>query len=305
MAAPRPPGWSRQSLAGRGFQHICHAFAGSPQPVGLRLRTTLVKDTIYRAVVKVARAIFWALDLQIDVVGSGNIPTSGPVVIAANHSSFVDFMLVGLPAVRRGRLVRFMAKESVFRSVVGGPLMRGMGHIPVDRRHGAIAARHALRALRRGEVVGVYPEATIGHAFLLKDRGDVRRGAAYLSIATGAPLVPVAHWGLHRVWTVGGHLSLRRGYAVRLVVGEPLRAHPGESAEGLTDRLHLRMSAMVDDLVRGHPQRPACPRGAWWWPAVHGGAAPTAGMARAMDLAGVRRADGGHPRGKPDMAFRP
>ena len=263
-----------------------------------------MKDTLYRAVVKVARGIFWALDLKIDVVGSANVPTIGPVVIAANHSSFVDFLLVGLPAVGRGRLVRFMAKQSVFRSVVGGPLMRGMGHIPVDRRHGAIAARHALRALRRGEVVGVYPEATIGHAFLLKDRGDLRRGAAYLAIATGAPLVPVVHWGLHRVWTVGGHLSLRRGYAVRLVVGEPLRPRAGECAEGLTDRLHLSMSAMVDGLVREHPQRPACPRDAWWWPAAHGGAAPTAERARAMDLTAVRRADGARLTGKPDMAFR-
>ena len=70
---------------------------------------------------------------------------------------------------------------------------------------------------------------------------DVRRGAAYLALATGAPLVPVAHWGVHRVLTVGGRWSLRRGTAVTVLVGEPLVPLPGEDADGLTDRLHATL----------------------------------------------------------------
>ncbi len=251
-----------------------------------------MNDLVYRIVIRLARVLFRLLGLRIELSGVAHVPTSGGVVLAANHSSFVDFMIAGLPAVERGRLVRFMAKQSVFGSAVGGPLMRGMGHIPVDRRHGAVAARRALSALQRGEVVGVYPEATIGHAFTVKERADIRRGAAYLAMATGAPLVPVAHWGLHRVWTVGGHLSLLRGTAIEVVVGEPLFAGPGETPDQLTDRLHAALATLVDGVVRRYPQRPDDPEHTWWWPAAHGGGAPGPEVASGLDGDAVRRADG-------------
>lgn len=252
---------------------------------------TPVPDLTYRIVIRLCRVLFRALGLQIRVSGVEHLPAAGPVVVAANHSSFLDFMFVGLAAVQRGRLVRFMAKQSVFRSRLSGPLMRGMAHIPVDRAHGELAARQALRALRSGEVVGIYPEATIGRAFVVKDAEDLRRGAAYLALATGAPLVPVAHWGIHRIFTVDGRYSLRRGTAVEVVVGEPLVPLPGEDAEALTARLHDRLSGLVDELLARYPQPPADPSAAWWWPAARGGAAPTLADARALDEAAVRRVD--------------
>jgi 1-acyl-sn-glycerol-3-phosphate acyltransferase len=252
---------------------------------------TVVPDLTYRVVIALCRAFFRALGLRIRVSGAEHLPAHGPVVVAANHSSFLDFMFVGLAAVERGRLVRFMAKESVFRSRLSGPLMRGMAHLPVDRAHGELAARQAYRALQSGEVVGVYPEATIGRAFVVKDVEDFRRGAAYLALATGAPLVPVAHWGIHRIFTVDGRWSLRRGTAVEVVVGAPLVPLPGETAEALTRRLHDRLAGMVDELVARYPQPPADPAHAWWWPADRGGAAPTLADARALDDAAVRRAD--------------
>lgn len=252
---------------------------------------TGVPDLPYRVVIRLCRALFRALGLRIRVSGVEHLPASGPVVVAANHSSFLDFMFVGLAAVQRGRLVRFMAKQSVFRSRLSGPLMRAMAHVPVDRAHGELAARQALRALRSGEVVGVYPEATIGRAFVVKDAEDFRRGAAYLALATGAPLLPVAHWGIHRIFTVDGRWSLRRGRAVEVVVGAPLVPLPGESAEELTVRLHDRLAELVDDLVDRYPQPPADPGTAWWWPADRGGAAPTRAEARVLDDAAVRRVD--------------
>ena len=251
---------------------------------------TRVPDLTYRVVIRLCRVLFRALDLRIRVSGSEHLPVAGAVVVAANHSSFLDFMVVGLAAVERGRLVRFMAKESVFRSRLSGPLMRGMAHLPVDRAHGELAARQALRALQSGEAVGVYPEATIGRAFVVKDVEDFRRGAAYLALATGAPLVPVAHWGVHRILTVDGRSSLGRGKAIEVVVGAPLVPRPGEDAEALTARLHDRRTVMVDELVARYPQPPADPRDAWWWPAARGGAAPTVADARALDEAAVRRA---------------
>lgn len=250
-------------------------------------------DLTYRVVIRLCRALFRALGLRIDVRGAERLPASGPVVVAANHSSFIDFMVVGLVGTMRGRLIRFMAKQAVFDAPVSGWLMRGMRHLPVDRAHGETAARSAYRALRAGEAVGIYPEATIGRAFRVKDRDDLRRGAAYLALRTGAPLVPVAHWGVHRVLTVGGRVSLRRGTAVQVLVGEPLTPRPGEDADALTDRLHAVLSAMVEQLLDTYPQAPAEPGTAWWWPAARGGAAPGTQEARLLDEEARLRADAG------------
>ncbi|WP_299445129.1 1-acyl-sn-glycerol-3-phosphate acyltransferase [uncultured Phycicoccus sp.] len=249
-------------------------------------------DALYRAVIRAARVVWRVLGLRLEVSGSEHLPAAGPVVVAANHQSFIDFMVVGLPAVHRGRLVRFLAKQSVFGSALGGPLMRGMHHIPVDRTRGVTAARAALQALRRGEVVGVYPEATIGHAFTLKDRGDLKRGAAHLAIATGAPIVPVAHWGLHRVTTVGRRPSLRRGLWVGVRVGPPIAPLPGETAIELTGRVHTALAGLIEELLDRYPEPPQGPVPAWWWPAHRGGGAPSLERARDLDRLAVARADG-------------
>ena len=255
-------------------------------------------DLTYRLVIRACHLLFRALGLEIDVVGADRLPQWGPVVVAANHSSFIDFMVVGEVGPARGRLVRFMAKKSVFDAPVSGQLLRGMHHIPVDRAHGATAARAAFRALQEGEVVGIYPEATIGRAFVVKDRADVKRGAAYLALATGAPIVPVAHWGVHRVFTVGGRVSLRRGTAVQVLVGDPIVALPGEDAESLTTRLHAVLVEMVEQLIDTYPQKPAEPHTAWWWPASRGGAAPAPQEARLLDEEARLLADAGRLRAR-------
>jgi 1-acyl-sn-glycerol-3-phosphate acyltransferase len=254
---------------------------------------TVVPDLTYRLVIRVCHGFFRVLRLRIDVVGAEQLPRTGPVVVAANHSSFVDFMFVGLVATVRGRLVRFMAKQSVFDAPVSGPLLRGMHHIPVDRAHGETAARAAYRVLQAGEVVGVYPEATIGRAFVVKERADLKRGAAYLALRTGAPIVPVAHWGVHRILTVGGRVSLRRGTAVQVLVGEPITALPGEDAEALTTRLHEVLVEMVERLLDNYPDKPAEPQTTWWWPASRGGAAPAPEEARVLDEDARVEADAG------------
>ncbi|GAA2736037.1 lysophospholipid acyltransferase family protein [Pedococcus aerophilus] len=258
---------------------------------------TAVHDLTYRLVIRACHVLFRALGLRISIVGADRLPSTGPVVVAANHSSFIDFMFVGEAARSQGRLVRFMAKQSVFDAPVSGPLLRGMHHIPVDRAHGETAARSAYRALRAGEVVGVYPEATIGRAFVVKDRADVKRGAAYLALRTGAPIVPVAHWGVHRIFTVDGRYSLRRGTAVQVLVGEPIHPLPGEDADALTTRVHTVLVSMVDELIDTYPQKPAEPHTAWWWPASRGGGAPAMHEARLLDEEARLKADAGRRRG--------
>jgi 1-acyl-sn-glycerol-3-phosphate acyltransferase len=250
-----------------------------------------MSDRTYRLVVAACRLLFRVLGLRIEVRGAVRLPATGPVVVAANHNSFLDFMLVGLVGTMRGRLIRFMAKQAAFEWAGSRGLMRAMRHIPVDRAHGEVAARSALRALQSGEAVGIYPEATIGRAFEVKATDDFRLGAAHLALVTGAPLVPVAHWGLHRVMTVDGRWSLQRGTAVVVLVGEPLVPQPGEDAAALTSRLHDRLEELVAGLVDGYPQAPLDAARTWWWPASRGGAAPTLEAARDLDDAAVARVE--------------
>ena len=110
-----------------------------------------------------------------------------------NHTGYLDFAYAGLAAQRSGRLVRFMAKDSVFTHRVSGPLMRGMKHIPVDRAAGAGSYAAAVDALRDGEIVGVFPEATISRSFELK---DFKNGAARMAAEAGVPILPARHLGL-------------------------------------------------------------------------------------------------------------
>src|SRR3990170_8054847 len=100
-----------------------------------------------------------------------------------------------------------MAKDEVFTHRLSGPLMRGMHHIPVDRDAGAGSYRNAVEALREGEIVGVFPEATISRSFELK---DFKAGAVRMAAEAGVPVLPTVIWGSQRVWTKGHQKRLGR-----------------------------------------------------------------------------------------------
>lgn len=223
--------------------------------------------------------MFLALGIRFDLVGGDHVPLSGGAVLASNHVSYLDFIFVGRAADPRKRLVRFMAKDSVFRHRVAGPLMRGMHHIPVDRAAGADAYREALSALRAGEVVGIFPEATISRAFVLK---DLKSGAARLASEAGVPLIPMVTFGGQRLWTKGRKPDWHYGTRIALTVGEPLHPTTADRADEVTAELHRRMDALLEQTLEDYRDRPSEP-GAWWWPARAGGGAPTLAEARRLD----------------------
>ena len=132
-------------------------------------------DLVYPPVIAFAKTMFRLLNMRITIEGAEHVPTTGGAVIACNHVSYLDFIFCGLGANRSKRLVRFMAKDSIFRHRIGGPLMRGMRHIPVDRDAGMASYKAALENLKAGQVVGVFPEATISQSFMVK---DLKSGAA-------------------------------------------------------------------------------------------------------------------------------
>lgn len=249
---------------------------------------TFVADRTYQLVIAVCRLLFRALGLRFDVRGAEHVPAAGPAVLAANHVSFLDFMFVGLAGTRRGRFVRFLAIEWVFRAPGVGAAMRAMGHIAVDRAHGEVALRNAVHAVRAGELVGVFPEATISRAWTLK---EFRPGAAALAIREQVPLVPVVVWGGQRVLTVDGRVSIRRGKTITLLVGQPLRPPPTATVEDVGADLRTRLDALLVEAMDSYPDRPRNSRDRWWLPASRGGSAPTPDVAALLDGEAVRRVD--------------
>src|SRR4051794_29962614 len=167
------------------------------------------RDRPYRFVIRLALVIFRLFRFRFDVRGSEHVPSTGGAIICSNHVSYFDFTFLGLGALPQHRMVRFMAKSSVFDHWFAGSFMRAMRHIPVDRRAGAAAFEAAVRSLKDGEVVGVFPEATISPSFTVK---DLKAGAARMAADAGVPIIPAAVWGGHRIATKGHKVQLpRRG----------------------------------------------------------------------------------------------
>jgi 1-acyl-sn-glycerol-3-phosphate acyltransferase len=252
-------------------------------------------DPVYAGVVRAAVGVFRALDVRLDVVGASHVPASGGGVVVINHVSYLDFALAGVPFwTSQRRLVRFMAKESVFRHRVSGPLMRGMRHIPVDRAAGGSSLRTAIGALQAGELVGVFPEATISRSFTLK---EFKPGAVLMARAGGVPLVPVTLWGSQRLWTKGRPRDLRhaRHVPVAITVGAPIAP---KEVDDPAAALRASMQALLEHSQARYPEPPAG-SDLWWLPAHLGGSAPTPEAAAALDAAEqVARAQHPHGRGR-------
>ena len=152
-------------------------------------------ERVYPPVIAAAHVWFRTMGVKVTIDGAHHVPRTGPVVLASNHVSYLDFIFAGWGARPSKRLTRFMAKEQVFNHRISGPLMRGMKHIPVDREAGSASFREAMRALKAGQVVGVFPEATISRSFTVKDYMDNSRDlpagtySAYLQAFSGGATV--------------------------------------------------------------------------------------------------------------------
>ena len=236
-----------------------------------------MSDPVYRPIVMTARTLFTGLGLRFDIVGEQNIPRTGGAVLAINHTSYLDFALGGVPADRVGhRLVRFMAKDGIFKHPVAGPLMRGMKHIPVDRDAGSAAFRDAVAALKAGELVGVFPEATMSRSLEIK---EIKNGAVRMARTANVPLIPMIIFGGHRLLSYD-RKDFSRGKPIAMTVGAPIDIPKGSDPDVLTVELHARMADLLDQTIARYPDKPP---GAWWIPARLGGSAPTPVEAEAIE----------------------
>jgi 1-acyl-sn-glycerol-3-phosphate acyltransferase len=255
-------------------------------------------EPVYGTVIALVRTVWRVQGLRFTVIGHEHIPATGGAVIAINHTGYMDFTLAGLPTFRahRGRKVRFMAKQEVFDSKITGPIMRGCRHIPVDRSSGSASYAAAVERLRAGELVGVYPEATISRSFEIK---EFKSGAARMAIEADVPIIPHIVWGAQRIWTKDRPKKMfRPKVPIVVMVGDPIQ--PTLPAPELTTLLHSRMQHLLEkaqDVYGPHPP------GEWWVPHRLGGSAPTLAEAAQLDAEEAsQRAAARAARQHPDSA---
>jgi len=197
---------------------------------------------------------FW---LRLDMQGAHHIPASGPVIVAANHTSYFDPLCLGVFVDSAGRQVRFLAKSELFERPLMRFIMLGAGQIPVYResRDASRSLSAAVEAMKDGAAVAIYPEGTTTRdpGFM---PGPAKNGVARLAALTGAPVVPVGMWGAHLLFTRGKIGPFRRGIRVVVRAGPPIDLGLGPDAtheelnEG-RDRVMEAITGLVEQARTG------------------------------------------------------
>ena len=227
-------------------------------------------EKFYQGLVGFARRLMRAANIEVTVIGAENIPAESGAMLAGNHTGYADFILLGTgPYLHGERLVRFMAKKSVFDVPVLGRLLKLMKHVPVDRARGGASIAPAVQMLREGNLVGIFPEATISRSFEL---ANFKTGAARIAHQAGVPLVPCVIWGSQRIWTKD--LPKRfRNVPVIVRYGEPV--HLTGDAEADTAELKRQMQLLLDASRSEYASLYTDGAGEAWMPVALGGTAPT------------------------------
>ena len=227
-------------------------------------------DLVYPPVIVAIKAFWKYLGLKFDFKGEENVPRKGGAILAINHIGYLDFAITGTAALPAGRYVRFMAKKEIFENKLAGPLMRGMHHICVDRSSGSSSFVAALRYLRAGEIVGIFPEATISRSFEIK---ELKTGAVRLAMGSNTPIIPTIVWGSQRIFTKKVKPNWKRNkFPITVAFGEPLIVQKGQDVDEAESQLRRLMKDLLSKVQSEYPDSP---NGQRWAPARLGGTAPT------------------------------
>lgn len=226
-------------------------------------------ELVYPPVIGFAKLFWRYLGLKLTVTGQENIPLEGGAILAINHVGYLDFALAGTALIPSKRYVRFMAKKEIFDNKIAGPLMKGMHHISVDRSAGSSSFVAAMRALRAGEFIGIFPEGTISVSFEIK---EIKSGAVRLAMGAGVPIIPVIVWGSQRIWTKGVPRNLKREKVpVTIAIGKPILFTKDDDVEQSEIALRSTMISMLHEVQESYPDGHS---GQWWAPVRLGGTAP-------------------------------
>lgn len=235
---------------------------------------------------KTRPSVFWPLAAivvplvgcfaRIEIEGQEHLPAEGPYVLAPNHYSEFDPLIVAVATWRLGRAPRFMAKESLFRVPVLGAALRATGMVPVARTASGSAATQTLKQsellVEHGRGVIVYPEGSLTRdPDMWPMRG--KTGAVRLALATAEPIpvIPMATWGVQNIMPRYGRLSLfppRKRVRVALGPATDLSAYRGarspQALAAATDAVMADISGLLGEL------RSETPPAQRWNPGEHG-----------------------------------
>lgn len=179
---------------------------------------------------------------RVDVVNRKSFPKKGPVIVAANHQSNHDPIVIGHALPRQ---VHFMAKAELFKNLLLRPIIEWLGAFPVHRGGvDKVAIRHAMKLLKDNKVLGIFPEGTRqkeGHL------GRFHDGVASMALRTGIGVVPVV---------VMGTTAFKRGH-IACIIGERISVEKGkatpEAMEALNNKIRQAMENMIVDYKETHP----------------------------------------------------
>jgi 1-acyl-sn-glycerol-3-phosphate acyltransferase len=234
-------------------------------------------EPVFRALEIAGMTAVRVTGTRITYRGLENIPSVGGAVVAINHTGYIDFLPAALAAMYRKRRMRFMIKAEMQDVKVVNFLIKHSKTIPVDRRAGADAFPVAVQRLREGELVGVYPEATISRSFELK---EFKTGAARMALDAQVPIIPLIVWGAQRIWTKDHPKNLgRKKIPITVAVDPPFE--PSGSVDQVMAELRAEMNALLHRVQEDYPH----PQGEYWVPHRLGGSAPTPAEARAFEEA--------------------
>ena len=159
-------------------------------------------------VVRFILRVFFTIFFRVSITGRENIPAKGAALLCSNHIAELDMFFIGY---RLKRIIHYMAKEELFKIPLVRSFIRWAGAFPVKRGAGDVGAiKTALKLLKDGHIVGIYPEGTRRARKKPEKEIKIKPGAAMLAIKTGVPIIPVAIEGTYKPFS-----------RVKLIFGKP------------------------------------------------------------------------------------
>jgi len=200
--------------------------------------------------IRVLVSIVTFLQMRLYISHQDAIPADGPVLLVSNHLGMTDPLVIALPLPRE---VRILAKAELFDLPLIGWLSRQAGVIPIRR---STADREALRLaygqLSDNECVLIFPEGKYQHPPELPGMQQVKTGAAWLALKSGAQIVPVAIWGTEYVWELSRGWRPWKRQPVHVVFGEPYYPQAPSSSlptKALLNLVAAEMAEKIADLL--------------------------------------------------------
>jgi 1-acyl-sn-glycerol-3-phosphate acyltransferase len=173
--------------------------------------------------------VFFKVFNRLKVIGSENVPGTDGVIVAVNHASYLDPLVIGAALKRRAT---YMARESLFKIPAIGEFVRSFS-FPVRRdKPQPSTIKEAVRRLKNGDLIVMFPEGgrSVGGGIL-----DAKRGVAVIAALSRAPIVPALISGTDASLPVGG--KLLRPARITVTFGKPLEVGTGESDREYQERI--------------------------------------------------------------------